>query len=162
MTNRKQPNVIYQKNKKSGTIYAYEDHPYWDSEKKQSRSKRKCLGKVDPQTGKIVPTRGRKLNTGGKKQREEDCRSVGNDAKIDASAILQTLDKKITDGLRSGEYTLTDISILISSAVEDVKKKIMLDVENIINEETKDDAAASCELCGDALKKTIKETKPKQ
>ena len=26
---------------------------------KQSRAKRVCVGKVDPQTGKIVPTRGR-------------------------------------------------------------------------------------------------------
>lgn len=54
-------NVIYQKNKKSGVVYAYEDHPYWDSEKKQSRSKRKLLGKVDPLTGDIIPTRERKV-----------------------------------------------------------------------------------------------------
>jgi hypothetical protein len=56
----KRPNVVYQENKKSGVIYAYEDHPYWDPIKKQSRSKRTCLGKVDPNSGKIVPTRGRR------------------------------------------------------------------------------------------------------
>ena len=54
------PNVVYQQNKKSGVIYAYEDRPYWDPEKKQSRSRRKMLGKVDPETGDIVPTRERK------------------------------------------------------------------------------------------------------
>jgi transposase len=54
------PNVIYQKNKKSGVIYAYENRCYWDPEKKQSRANRKLLGKVDPLTGSIVPTRGRK------------------------------------------------------------------------------------------------------
>jgi len=53
-------NIIYLENKKSGTIYAYEDKPYWDSEKKQSRSNRKLIGKVDPATGNIVPTRKRK------------------------------------------------------------------------------------------------------
>jgi len=44
---------VYWKDKKYGTVYAYEDFPYWDSEKKQARSKRKYLGKVDPSTGKI-------------------------------------------------------------------------------------------------------------
>ena len=52
-------NIIYQKNQKSGTTYAYENRPYWDSEKKQSRANRKLLGKVDPLTGNIIPTRGR-------------------------------------------------------------------------------------------------------
>ena len=54
-------NIIYLENKKSGTIYAYEDKPYWDPEKKQSRSNRKLVGKVDPATGNIIPTRKRKL-----------------------------------------------------------------------------------------------------
>lgn len=55
-----EPSIIYQQNKKSGVIYAYENRSYWDSEKKQSRANRKLLGKVDPLTGDIVPTRGRK------------------------------------------------------------------------------------------------------
>ena len=54
-------NIIYLENKKSGTVYAYEDKPYWDPEKKQSRSSRKLVGKVDSETGDIVPTRKRKL-----------------------------------------------------------------------------------------------------
>ena len=54
-------NIIYLENKKSGTIYAYEDEPYWDSKKKQARSHRKLVGKVDPATGDIVPTRKRKV-----------------------------------------------------------------------------------------------------
>jgi len=56
----KKPNIIYQQNKKSGVVYAYEDQPYWDPEKKQSRSHRKMIGKIDPETGKLVPTRVRK------------------------------------------------------------------------------------------------------
>lgn len=32
----------------------------WDKEKKQSLAKRICVGKVDPITGKIIPTRGRR------------------------------------------------------------------------------------------------------
>ena len=55
----KEPSIVYQQNKKTGVVYAYENHPFWDSEKKQSRSTRKLLGKLDPSTGNIVPTRGR-------------------------------------------------------------------------------------------------------
>jgi hypothetical protein len=56
----KKPNFVYKKNKKSGVVYVYEDHPYWDPQIKQSRSKRTCIGKIDPHTGNVVPTRGRR------------------------------------------------------------------------------------------------------
>ena len=51
--------IVTQTDKRSGITYAYETTYRWDKEKKQSRAKRICVGKVDPQTGKIVPTRGR-------------------------------------------------------------------------------------------------------
>lgn len=53
--------IVYQTNKKTEVTYAYESASYWDKEKKQSRAKRKCIGKVDPETKKIVPTRKKKL-----------------------------------------------------------------------------------------------------
>jgi transposase len=56
----KTPGIVYQQNKKTGVVYAYENRPFWDSKKKQSRSIRKLLGKLDPSTGNIVPTRSRK------------------------------------------------------------------------------------------------------
>ncbi|MDR0301734.1 MAG: IS1634 family transposase [Treponema sp.] len=49
--------VVYQKKNKTGITYAYENEPYWDKEKQQSRSKRKLIGKVDPVSGNIIPTR---------------------------------------------------------------------------------------------------------
>jgi len=52
--------IVYQTNKKTGIIYAYESISYWDKEKQQSRAKRKCIGRVDPETQKIIPTRKRK------------------------------------------------------------------------------------------------------
>lgn len=51
--------IVTQTDKRSGITYAYETTYYWDKEKQQSRSKRTCIGKVDPVTGEIVPTRGR-------------------------------------------------------------------------------------------------------
>ncbi len=48
--------IVYQKNKKAGVIYAYESVSHWDKKKKQSRARRKCIGRVDPETKEIVPT----------------------------------------------------------------------------------------------------------
>ena len=50
--------IIHQKDKRSGITYAYESISYWDKEKKQSRAKRKLIGRVT-KDGKIVPTDGR-------------------------------------------------------------------------------------------------------
>ncbi len=49
--------IVYQVDKKTGIKYAYESTSYWDKDKKQPRSKRKYLGKVDPETGDIIPSR---------------------------------------------------------------------------------------------------------
>ena len=51
--------IIKQHDKRSGITYAYESHSYWDPEKKMTRAKRKLIGRVDPDTGEIVPTDGR-------------------------------------------------------------------------------------------------------
>lgn len=51
--------IVYQKDKRTGITYAYESTAYWDKEKKQSRAKRRLIGRVDPDTNEIVPTDGR-------------------------------------------------------------------------------------------------------
>lgn len=51
--------IVYQTDKRSGITYAYENKAYWDKEKKQSRSKRTLIGRVDPETKEIIPTDGR-------------------------------------------------------------------------------------------------------
>ena len=47
--------IVYQTDKKTGVKYAYESVSYWDKEKQQPRSKRKYIGRVDPNTGEIIP-----------------------------------------------------------------------------------------------------------
>lgn len=49
--------IVRQENKKTGITYVYESEPYWDKEKLQSRSRRKCIGKLDPVTGELVPSK---------------------------------------------------------------------------------------------------------
>ena len=51
--------IIKKLNKQTGVTYVYESESYWDKEKKQPRSRRKLIGKVDEETGEIVPTGGR-------------------------------------------------------------------------------------------------------
>ena len=58
--------IVYQKDKRSGITYAYESISFWDKEKKQSRSKRTLLGRVEGETKTIIPTDGR-----GRKKKEE-------------------------------------------------------------------------------------------
>lgn len=45
------PKIIEILNKKNQVTYLYEDQHYWDPEKKQTRHKRRCIGKLDPFTG---------------------------------------------------------------------------------------------------------------
>jgi transposase len=40
-----------------GTIYIYEVTAYWDKEKKQARQRRVCIGKEDPTTGELIPSK---------------------------------------------------------------------------------------------------------
>jgi len=50
---------INQYDKRTGITYVYESESYWDKEKQQPRSRRKLIGKLDEQTGEIIPTDGR-------------------------------------------------------------------------------------------------------
>ncbi len=51
--------IVKHTDKRSGITYAYESISYWDKETKMPRCKRKLIGRVDPETGEIVPTDGR-------------------------------------------------------------------------------------------------------
>ena len=46
--------IVYQTDKRTGIKYAYSSESYWDKEKQQPRSRRKYIGKVDPETGEII------------------------------------------------------------------------------------------------------------
>jgi transposase len=43
-------------NKKTGAKYLYSSEGYWDKEKKQSRNKQICLGRIDNITGEVIPS----------------------------------------------------------------------------------------------------------
>lgn len=66
--------IVYQTDKRSGITYAYENQSFWDKELKRSRSKRRLIGRVDKETGKIVPTDGRCRKRSPSYQGDEDDR----------------------------------------------------------------------------------------
>lgn len=49
--------LVYLKNKTNGITYVYESENYWDKSKQQSRSRQVCIGKLDPQTGELIPSK---------------------------------------------------------------------------------------------------------
>ena len=61
--------IVKLKDKRTGTTYVYESESYWDKEKKQPRSRRKLIGKLD-ENGDVIPTgkSGRKKGTSGQKE----------------------------------------------------------------------------------------------
>lgn len=105
--------IVKLKDKRTGTTYVYESESYWDKEKKQPRNKRTLIGKIDEETGEIVPTggRGRKRKSNGndetliskyqKQLKEKEAiikqLTVGNQQlKKNMSEVLESL-HKITD-----------------------------------------------------------------
>lgn len=75
--------IVYQTNKQTGITYAYESVSYWDKDKKQPRSKRQNLGRVDPETGEII----RKKD----KKRDSAEMVVGS---VDVPALRKEIEKK--------------------------------------------------------------------
>ncbi len=93
--------LIKQYNKERDVTYVYESQSYWDREKKQPRSRRKLIGKLDPETGEIVPTGkpGRKPKS-QKTSKASDNHSDTQDYKILYDQCLSECHKKdsiITD-----------------------------------------------------------------
>lgn len=91
--------IVKYKNQ-SGVTYAYESTAQWDPEKKQSRPVRKYLGKVDPETGEIIQTKGKR----GRPKKENTAKpETASDGSIDYEALY----KKCSSSLKSAEESIT-------------------------------------------------------
>ena len=73
--------IIYQHDKRSDITYAYESKSFYDKEKKCSRAKRTLIGRVDPETGEIIPTDGRNKRT----------KTAAQPASIDKDKLIERL-----------------------------------------------------------------------
>ena len=105
--------------KRVGITYVYESESYYDSEKHQSRSKRKLIGKIDPETGKMVPTgkKGRpskNITSNGDIDYEKQCKTLQNQLENAEEKIknLETELKAATASINDYHKILKKISSL--------------------------------------------------
>ncbi len=84
---------VYVKNP-NGTTYVYENVSYWDKEDKKTKHRRKCVGKIDPDTKEVIPT-GKKTNAkpDGALQKTEHCQilTTGPSLLLDKAAAQTRL-----------------------------------------------------------------------
>jgi hypothetical protein len=77
--------IVRYTNKKTGTVTLYESTSHYDPETKQSRPIRKYLGKLDPETGELIPSKKRK-------KKEEQPPSGSSDLKLSNALQEKTRD----------------------------------------------------------------------
>lgn len=95
--------IIFQHDKRSNITYAYDSKSYYDKEKKCSRAKRTLIGRVDPETGEIVPTDGRNKGARSKPKavspdidkdkRIQELEDENRQLKLQISALKKELDR---------------------------------------------------------------------
>lgn len=92
-------------NIQNGVTYVYEvTENYWDKEKKRPQTKRKLIGKIDPETGEIVPTSRKKKNAenGGTqdyKARFESAAKIIAQQEKDIADLKKELSSALSDEL---------------------------------------------------------------
>lgn len=92
--------IVKATNKKTGITYVYESESYWDKEKKQPRNRRKLIGKIDPETGEVVPTRKRAPRAG--------------DGTEDADSRLQELRRSYEETMHEFEEKIRELELELS------------------------------------------------
>ena len=85
--------IVYQTNKQTGITYAYESVSYWDKQKKQSRAKRRCIGRVDSETKEIIPTR--KSSSACNVERNDDPTTDVSRSFYGATYLFDTIGKEL-------------------------------------------------------------------
>lgn len=95
--------IIKQFDKRSGITYVYDSKSYYDKEKKCSRAKRTLIGKIDPDTGEMIPTDGRnkgaksKPNTvstvADKDKRIQELEDENRQLKLQISALKKEIER---------------------------------------------------------------------
>ena len=101
--------IIKSFDKRSGITYVYKSVSYWDKEKKIPRSHRKLIGKIDPESGEMVPTKGTQQHRSHDLDAIEKCKihtdSTNDDNTTVLVAELQSLIQRDREFLNQVEKT---------------------------------------------------------
>ncbi len=109
--------IVKCKNKKTGITYVYESESYWDKEKQQPRARRKLIGKIDEETGEIVPTR-----------KKKDSETEDLDDVSDYQAQLKEKEIQIAQLMGENQKLKKEISS-IKKKLEDILKCCNADIQ---------------------------------
>jgi hypothetical protein len=118
--------IVKYKNQ-SGVVYAYDQTSVYDPVKKQSRPVRKYLGRVDPETGEIISTAGRR---GRPPKKEGDEKSASETVEKDYKKLFEdkcrefeSLEKKLLKEKQENQKLTERISVLRQS-LSDIKNLV--------------------------------------
>ena len=115
--------IVYQVDKKTGAKYAYESVSYWDKDRQQPRSKRKYIGKVDPETGEIIPKAEKHANSDNSSSEQKDeLKKLYEEIKQKDKRILELENELKQERIRTriSQDTLEKIISLARAGVENV------------------------------------------
>lgn len=81
--------TIRQYNKAADTVYVYDVTYYYDPSKKRTCSRKKLIGKVDKQTGEVVPTGNR-----GRPRKEIKCDKKQERPAVEEKSLQQMQERE--------------------------------------------------------------------
>jgi len=117
--------IVKHFDKKTGKTRVYESTPHYDPVTKQSRPKRKYLGTLDPETGELIPSSGRRGRVASA-QNDADSRSDGSSEKI--AKLQKAISEKdfriaaLTSEVESLQHAIRSYSELIDSISKTLAK----------------------------------------
>lgn len=117
------PTIVQHYDKKTGKTRVYESTPHYDPVTKQSRPRRKYLGTLDPETGELIPSSGRRGRTVSTKN------ATTNDSTGESSKIA-SLQKIISEK----ESEINSLKLEISTLKSAIKsyEKICVSISNAL------------------------------
>ena len=125
------PTIVKHYDKKTGKTRVYESTPHYDPVSKQSRPKRKYLGTLDPETGELIPSSGRRG------RRKDSSKNATTSKNCSESTEITYLKKNISD--KEKEIDTLNSKIKALKATIRVYEKMCVSISNTL-------AKAPCDL----------------
>ena len=97
--------IVRHYDKKTGKTRVYESTPHYDPVSKQSRPKRKYLGTLDPETGELIPSSGRR-------GRRPSSKNTTSNKQFSESTKIEELQKIISEKEKTIDALNSEIKVL--------------------------------------------------
>lgn len=111
--------IVKSYSKQTNTTYFYEQNYRWNPETKRPEGTRKLIGKLDPETGTMVPTgkRGRPKRETSVPPEEKKNEAVGNPYEAEINR-LKAKNKELTDEITALKKALRESEKKVSSVIK--------------------------------------------